>query len=228
MRYQIKDITFNTKLLYEDLKGLGVSALSSIDDLTPIANRWNIDNGYKLIGNELDYYLDHEALTVSEDNISLIARSIFYRFGVKWNKEYEAFMTEYNPVHNYDRHEEYTDTTTKTGTYDDENSGIDRTANGNEQTSEVAAFDLDTLKTDNVVTDKGDTTLTHGKKTTHTQNLKDEVKHEAHLYGNIGVTTSQQMIESEFVLRNKYKLLDIISNDIREALTLKIYRLSDE
>lgn len=228
MKYQIKDITFNTKLLYEDLKGLGVSALSSIDDLTPIANRWNIDNGYKLIGKELDFYLDHDNLTISDDNVSLIARSIFYRFGIKWNKEYEAFMTEYNPVHNYDRFEEFKDTTKKTGTYSDTDSGTDKTENGNEQTAEVAAFDLDTLKKDNVVTDKGSTTLTHGKTTAHEQDLTDETSHEAHLYGNIGVTTSQQMIESEFVLREKYKLLDIISNDIREALTLKIYRLNDE
>lgn len=227
MKYQIKDIEFNVETLYSDLKNLGVKALADIDDLAPVANRWNAENSYKLIGKELLFYLDLETLSISEANIDLIARSIFYRYGIKWNKDYEAFMTEYNPVHNYDRSESWTDTTTHTGNYSDQASGKDEKKDGAKQTTKIAAFDIDTMKPDGEVGDESEGSYTYGKKNEHIQDLKDELTHKAEIKGNIGVTTSQQMIESEFVLREKYRLLDIISNDIREALTLKVYRLSD-
>lgn len=42
-------------------------------------------------------------------------------------------------------------------------------------------------------------------------------------HGNLGVTTSQQMAESEFLLRARNLLYDIIINDIAEFLTISIY-----
>ena len=36
-------------------------------------------------------------------------------------------------------------------------------------------------------------------------------KTDNHLYGNIGVTTSQQMLESEFVMREKWNLYEMIA-----------------
>ena len=38
--------------------------------------------------------------------------------------------------------------------------------------------------------------------------------------GNIGVTTSQQMLESEINLRNKYLLIEMIFKDVDKILTL--------
>ena len=40
--------------------------------------------------------------------------------------------------------------------------------------------------------------------------------------GNIGVTTTQQMINSELELR-EYNLIEVIYSDIDSILTLKIY-----
>lgn len=55
-----------------------------------------------------------------------------------------------------------------------------------------------------------------------TINETDSGSHSLHRHGNIGVTTSQQMIESEIVLRQK-NFFDIVFSDIDRLLTLSIY-----
>lgn len=225
MRYQIKDIKLDVKALYDDLKALGVKALDDIEDTTPLANKWYSDNNYKLIGQELEFYLNHEDLTISSESLSLIARSIYYRYGIKWNNDYKALMAEYNPIENYDRYETSKDTINRENGDTITDSGADVQEGKNKQKTDIAAFDLDTLKQDNEVNAETGLTTNYGKTTTTEGKSTDINDHEAHLHGNIGVTTNQQMIESEIVLREKYRLIDIISNDIRESLTLKIYKL---
>lgn len=64
------------------------------------------------------------------------------------------------------------------------------------------------------------TTATNSR--TEGQHSEDVVR-ELTRAGNIGVTTSQQMLESEVVLRNKYKFWDIVFADLDSLLTLPIY-----
>ena len=42
--------------------------------------------------------------------------------------------------------------------------------------------------------------------------------------GNIGVTTSQQMLESEMKIRALYNMTTIIYNDVDSVLTIPLYR----
>jgi hypothetical protein len=58
-------------------------------------------------------------------------------------------------------------------------------------------------------------TDTYRKGTTMTRN--------SHISGNIGVTTTQQMIESELRLRALNNLYDRILKDVDKFLTLKVY-----
>lgn len=51
----------------------------------------------------------------------------------------------------------------------------------------------------------------------------NESTHEGRTHGNIGVTTSQQMLESEMVLRTKYYIMDIIINDFISKFCLRVY-----
>ena len=43
------------------------------------------------------------------------------------------------------------------------------------------------------------------------------------IHGNVGVTTSQQMLESEVVLRNKYDFFNTVYEDIASTLLKPIY-----
>ena len=67
-------------------------------------------------------------------------------------------------------------------------------------------------------------TLDTTDNTTYNSTIKetDSESHSLRRHGNIGVTTSQQMIESELVLRKK-NFFDIVFSDIDRLLTLSIY-----
>ena len=55
----------------------------------------------------------------------------------------------------------------------------------------------------------------YGKQRTETENTR--------IHGNIGVTTSQQMIESEMSLRAKYDIYKIISREFEREFLVQIY-----
>ena len=67
-------------------------------------------------------------------------------------------------------------------------------------------------------------TLDTTDNTTYNSTIKetDSESHSLHRHGNIGVTTSQRMIESEIVLRKK-NFFEIVFSDIDRLLTLSIY-----
>lgn len=96
---------------------------------------------------------------------------------------------EYNPLHNYDRHEEYTDTeeTSGTQTAGGSSTSIDDTTN----TESKAAYDSNALQTN--AQSKIDGTTTNTTNNSASENGNRELKHTAHLYGNIGVTTASQL-----------------------------------
>lgn len=121
------------------------------------------------------------------------------------------------------------------------------TSNGTDNTtvSETKGTDIDTTTTN---THNTTDTQTYGKSDTHTYNdVKDERSNNAssvltldttdtgstsghsesvdsmHREGNLGVTTSQQMLESEFELRIKYRFFDVVFGDIDKTLCLAIY-----
>ena len=50
-----------------------------------------------------------------------------------------------------------------------------------------------------------------------------ELEHTAHLYGNIGVTTSQQMLEAEVNLRMKINIYSLISELLYRELCVYTY-----
>lgn len=118
------------------------------------------------------------------------------KFYLTFEKWAEALASEYNPIENYDRHEEWTDTGTGSQQSDIKTSGTNR---GNTQTdTRVASYESDALhmrdrvngtSTDTTATESGSTQQTNG--TSH---------HVGRIHGNVGVTTSQQMIESSLEL----------------------------
>ena len=62
-------------------------------------------------------------------------------------------------------------------------------------------------------------TLTHGEQITH----DNETTKESHISGNIGVTTSQQMIEQEIEISAKLNVMQIICDSFKERFCLLVY-----
>lgn len=182
-----------------------------------------------------DYYLSHsndkyvsplveklfnDGKSASEIS-SIVATICVNRFGEKWKKLYDALMTEYNPLENYSMVEEKTPDLTIEETQN-EKSDV-KTERETHATNSYKGFNAN----DPVVVNKTDGTEdveTSGAKldnevsktTTHTgtETLTRS--------GNIGVTTSQQMLESEFKVR-QYDFYKQVYNDIDSVLCLSIY-----
>lgn len=202
----------------------------------PLVKDFITSNNYHLL--DSDYYVGHSADKyisplhqkfldrISEevsknDIVETLTKLIYNRFGEKWNKIYSALMTEYNPLENYSMEEVRTPDLTFEDT---ENVNTDITTERETHAeNQYKGFNTDDPVTINK-TDGDETTTTTGasannetsKTSTHTGT---ETLTRA---GNIGVTTSQQMLESEFKVR-QYDFYEMIYNDIDSILCLSIY-----
>lgn len=111
----------------------------------------------------------------------------------------EAMTANYNPLHNYDRSESYTDTENVDTTY------------GNDTENKVSAYNSSAYQPDNKTEIDGtsgtDRTLTHS----------------ATIKGNIGVTTSQQMLEAEIDLRRNSNMYSIAAQMLADDICIKMY-----
>lgn len=212
-------------------------------------------------------YSDPDFLTAA---VNIWSRKNYRTFD-KWVK---ALEIEYDPLFNYDRTEEYTDThtgkfgTSKTGNEYGSNSGTsDYTRTDNLSQSD------DHTRTDNL-SDTNDVTITHSEKayndstyvgttqdvtdqdeshtgtqrtagttsntgtqrnagtdsgtfssnTSGTENGTDDYTniHKARLFGNIGVTTSQQMLQSELDIA-RWNMYEHIADLFAQEFCIMVY-----
>lgn len=160
----------------------------------------------------------------------------------KWywtfNKWYKAINLEYNPLENYDRIETGTDTEHQTGTSNTTQSNtrtdnlVTSTSNTDNSTVEntVSAFDASGY----TPSEKSDTdsTSTGNISNTGTQVNAGDIdntsaadvnkSHELRIHGNIGVTTSQQMLQSELDIA-MFNLYDKIADVFLQEYIIPIY-----
>lgn len=161
-----------------------------------------------------------------------------------YTRLYNLLSIEYEPLQNYDRTSVVTDQqsgedveTTENGeqtTTDVYGEAVSTDENGAQTTTDtdgIAGFNsTDFSDSEQSVTADDTYTDTHTDNehtNTHTEGAVDDIKttayghlltHNERTYGNIGVTTSQQMAESERDLWTKFKFFDIIVNDIVKEL----------
>lgn len=164
----------------------------------------------------------------------------------KWQRTFikwaAALEIEYDPLENYDRIEDWDDTLNsgkKSSARRD--SGNTRTFNNQDkrtldttQTSEeeVSAFDASTYQpsskntVDNDGTDTVDYSGTikdeYGEGTSGSETENSKNTHSGRIHGNIGVTTSQQMLQSELDLQ-KWNIYEHITDLFLEELTIMVY-----
>ena len=110
------------------------------------------------------------------------------------------------------------ETETETSISGSESGTLDSTTTGTENRTGTVATDTTTNVTGSAT--GRDTTSGSDSKTGSSEN---ESVHTGRTHGNIGVTTSQQMLESEIELRNKYNIMDIIINDFLREFCLRVY-----
>lgn len=203
------------------------------DSIFPLVNAFINNDNY--IDITEDYFIGHSAdkyisplvdkLYSNNDDLdvlsSKLAKIIYRRFAVKWKKIYDALMTEYNPLENYSMIEERTPELTTEET-ENVNTEIitERETNASSKYKGFNASDPVTITT----TDGSENATTSGASADNETHKVIESTGTETLTrsGNIGVTTSQQMLESEFKVR-QYDFYKMIYNDIDSILCLSIY-----
>ena len=145
-------------------------------------------------------------------DIDAIAEMIYSINIENWNRLYSNYKVQYEPIENYNLIEE--SKKTNTGTQGNKQSGTSKT----ESTASVYAYNV---TASNPAT-AGNATVTPDLTNVRTDNLTE--KNELTRHGNIGVTTSAQMI-SENIELWKWKYFNEIFEDIDSMLTRGVYKI---
>lgn len=171
---------------------------------------------------------------LTPENASVIAMSIMAVNGRNWSKLWDTLNIDYNPIENYRMVEteqengkvNHSDTETISGS--SENSGNGHASTSGNNATNVFGFNsenavgADTGTTDTETSSTQSTTVSTNE-TRETENIGTSTNDRTLTRsGNIGVTTSQQMIESERTLWDWY-FFDVVFRDIDKMLTLSIY-----
>ena len=168
-----------------------------------------------------------------------------------WDRVYAVTQLEYNPIENYDRQETETTTgtrahsgrytTTRTGTVSETGSTTASTqgtaSESGTTTNKIAGFDSTTLvdhdsstgsntrqasdsstgSSTRSGTDSSTQELTHGEQ------IADSGSRTSRIRGNIGVTTSQMMVQAEVDLAPNINIYQYITADFRKRFCIEIY-----
>ena len=147
-----------------------------------------------------------------------IAKVAFARYGANWLAIWNAyFLTTYNPLENYDMEQKRSPLldTTNTQTRKQETK-----VETNGETSVVPFNDTEATLTGST---KGDATTTEDKTKNEIESkIEERGTDTLTRHGNIGVTTSQQMLQSELDLR-KLDFLAIVFRDIDKIVLRNFY-----
>lgn len=181
-----------------------------------------------------------------------IAKLLISKYLNNWNHLWETNVAVYSPIHNYDMHEERDLATTddnvettdgelsRTGTEGLTHGMVESTQHGRTEDNVGYKYGLNTTvyqqnrSDENVSTEGGTTVTTDSGTDTTTRNLVDSTDQtvtednegteheETHRYGNIGVTTTQKLIQEE---RNLWlwNFFDEVFNDLDKELALAFH-----
>lgn len=165
---------------------------------------------------------------LSSNAITKIAQSLYNMHGLRWSKLWNTYQLEYDPIQNYNMTEIMSDDDTVTTygrTHSKTGTEIDDRTRTDDNTESIYGFNSSTASD----SDESDRTINDDN--THTYNVSDTdtgSDRQSHSYeltrsGNIGVTTSQQMIESERTLWMWRYFYDVVFPDVDKMLTIAIY-----
>lgn len=171
-------------------------------------------------------YYDSENMTnntnmikQASDYIALYGKSHKYEY----DKLVDTLSLEYNPIENYSMTEKGTDTRTPNITQT--NKGVNTNTVGVDTsiTTGKTTFDKsNSFINDTKTTNTGTNTDTQDINTTVTTAGNEKTVHEFTRSGNIGVTTSQQMIESERQLA-MFSVVDLFMKAIADIILIGVY-----
>lgn len=177
---------------------------------------------------ERDFYKYYDTEN-TENNIQTVLQTTSYieLYGKSHKYEYDKLVDtlslEYNPIENYSMTETGTDTRTPNITQTNKGKNTNTVGLDTSITTGKTTFDKsDSFINDSKTTNTGTNTDTQDIDTTVTTAGNEKTVHEFTRSGNIGVTTSQQMIESERQLA-MFSVVDLFVKAIADIILIGVY-----
>lgn len=139
-----------------------------------------------------------------------------------WGRYMRTLAVKYNLIHNTDKTQEETIESSNTGSgTSSSNDKSSRSASGNTLHQLSAANQTDFHNKDKDSSESTENGSSEQNQT-HSSENTTSVTHKIRAYGNIGVTTNQQMIKEEREML-KFNLLNKIIDDFKKEMCLLIY-----
>ena len=176
------------------------------------------------------------------DNELLYADGNFMRSAIDmWSKKWyftfdkwvKVLAMYYNPIENYDRMEAWSDSTSMSesssmsSSESNSASASDSSSSTGSENANVSAFNSSTLQPDTSAADQrnnvaSSTSNGTGTRSEHDNHSKNDLsEHRGRVHGNIGVTTTQQMIKQEIELV-RFNIYDEIAVIFAREFTLAL------
>ena len=191
------------------------------------------------IGSKMcEFYADSTDGTIKGDKLTALASMVYNINSRKWEHLYGVYKADYNPIENTDFVETITDingntrtlngVTTSGGTATTVSTGNSTDSNNNDNNvfgfnSVNAVGDNQSIGSGSSNTSANSTTTSSGNTTdnsTITDNGTHDSEHRKH--GNIGVTSTVQLMEGEVEFW-KWSFIDQVCKDICDIIALSIY-----
>ena len=155
-----------------------------------------------------------------------------------WEELYKTTIQDYNPIYNYDRTEETTDTRSGTRKLsEDTNSNTKQSGDSSvtDSSSDTSEHTMSADNSDSYEPDYKDTVSRNDTQESESNNRVDVTgdravdettgetySHKLRAYGNIGVTTTQEMLEAQRKVV-RYNIYNEIADSFKEEFCLYIY-----
>lgn len=210
------------------------SVFNAIFSITSQPFEWLTQENADIL--DVEYYLNHSGqkwispmfrklLDLQDVNaIQQVAKIIINKFEDKWNKLFEAFIeSEYKPLENYSMEEVEKPQITKEST-ENTKTKIETSTENDITEAKVHGFNSADGVPSGSTERNGSVIVEGGANDNEVHRVDTEKgKRELTRHGNIGVTTSQQMLQSEIELRTDYNFVEMLYKDVDSVLTLLVY-----
>lgn len=185
-------------------------------------------SGDKIISPLLEKFLDIDNTDIlSAIRMTHIANILWTRFGDKWQRLWDVLKAQYDPISNYDMEEKMTNdqTTHQKGATNTRTLNTNKARTGTD-TSDTGVYGFDSSG----ISPSSKEQLTHNTNEADTGTITDAgtgTDTDTRNYtltrqGNIGVTTTQEMLQSEIKLW-QWDYFRVVFSDIDKIMTLAIY-----
>lgn len=206
----------DVKGIIHSLYSKGALDYLTLDEVKDLNNEYYLNHStYKYV-TSMYYRLSLEyGNDIALDKLASIIKT---KYRIKWSKIYDViFNGSYNPLYNYDMEETYTPKVKTTAVTKNKT----KLENAVETSLDVSGFNSEDYVPSNKTDSKTVTSGNEDDNKTTTEQSTDGFNVTTRR-GNIGVMTTQDLIERELKLRD-YDFFNTIMSDIDKELCLQVY-----